>query len=265
MVPIILTIGILDISTVSSDKNVNIDQVENSEYAVVPNVTIVQHSDVNPNTTIVPYQDVAKANIVPDNDNANVPEFHVMLWEYSIYCGRDNFLGSCQPQKYIMPNNEVVQYISSIMTVNEKGRLNWEKCPFGQCGIFGNNYISDDEQFDNPPNGDYWVNPDYYFLHGLRGDCEDSAFAVASVLEAKGLRTKIVGGYTGNGHFRDWIVEYKINGTYYRYYGGIFYDVIDDGSAREEVGFKRRDIYVDFSPVLMFDKNTYYQGYTDNW
>lgn len=269
LVPIVLTMITVDISDVMSSKNENIDTTKDIVYPTVPNVTTAQYQDVTtvptPNVTTSPYQDVVETNAVSDDDNVIVPEFHVALWKYSADCGHNDFLGSCQPQKYIMPNNEVVQYVASIMTINEKGRLLWEKCPFGGCGIFDNNYVSDDEQFGHPPKGDYWVNPDYYFLNRIRGDCEDSAFAVASVLEAKGIRTKIVGGYTGDAHVRDWVVEYKINGTYYRYYGGIFYSVIDTNGAQGEVGFKKRDTYVDFSPVVMFGRDTYYQDYTDNW
>src|SRR3990172_6442891 len=240
LVSIVLTVIIVDISNVTSKKNENI-------------VTTVQYPDVTttvsyPNVTYIPYQGVVETNIPSDGDG-DVPEFHVTLWKYYADCEKNDFIGSCQPQKYIMPNNEVIQFVASIMTISEQGRLVWKKCPFGRCGIFGNYYVSDEELFNHPPKGDYWINPDFYFLNNMEGDCEDSAFAVASVLEAKGIRTKIVGGYTDNGRIRDWIVEYKINGTYYRYYGGIFYDY-------GEVGFKKRDFYVDFFPIIMFDKDS---------
>lgn len=266
LVPIVLTIVTLDVSVMSS-KNESIDTTNETVYLIGPNVTNTTYSDITavhtPNMTVAASQDLAETNIVSDDGDANVPEFHMKLWNYSADCGKDGILGSCQPQKYIMPNNEVIQYVSSIMIIDDKGMLLWEKCPFGECGLFDNIYVSDNEQFNNPPKGDYWINPDYYFLNRVRGDCEDAALAVASVFEAKGIRTKIVGGYEGNGKVRDWAVEYKINGTYYRYYGGVPYDL--GYGAQDEVGFMKRDANVDFSPLIMFDKNTYYQDYVYNW
>ena len=262
MMSIIIVMINIDIPGVVDQMN-KIHKIHENDK--VPNVTFVpiQYSDVkNKDMTNETHQDIVKTNVTLNDDIVKVPNFDVTLWNYSAKCSKDNFLGSCEPQKYIMPKNEVVQFVSSLMTISENGKLLWNKCAFEECGIFSNHYVTDDEQFNNPPNGDYWINADYYFLNGLKGDCEDSAFAVASVLEVKGVRTKIVGGYTTN-HIRDWAVEYKINGTYFRYYGGVPNNF--GNGAQEEIGFSKRNENVDFSPVLMFDKNSYYQDYTYDW
>lgn len=159
-----------------------------------------------------------------------------------------------------MPENEVVKIVASYMEIKGHGILEWkEPNPFNLYGTFLNNYISDNEQFKYPPYDDYWINPDYYFINGMRGDCEDGALAVASILKNKGVDIKIVGGYLihNDQHIRDWIVEYKIDNEYYRYFGGAF-----------NVGFVHRDfkIYnVGFEPILMFDDSTYYGYYNKNW
>lgn len=271
LIPIVLTMVTVDISGVMNSKNESIDTMKDVLNETIINRTIAQYQDVatipNKNMTIdetiVQYQDVVETNDASDSYDVIVPEFNVTLWKYSANCSRYGFLGSCWPQKYIMPNNEVVQFISSLMIIDEKGKLLWKGCPLKECGIFTNVYVSDNEQFNYPPDEDYWINPDYYFLNGFKGDCEDSAFAVASVLESKDIRTKIIMGFTGQGSVRDFAVEYKINGTYYRYYGGVYYEV--GYGKQEDVGFVKRDQRVDFVPSLMFDKNTYYEDYTYDW
>lgn len=262
---------IVDISGVMNDKNGSIDSkknivnitIINESIVQYPDVTTIPHQNVTIDETVAKYQDVVETNVVPDNYDVIVPKFNVTLWKYSPNCSRYGFVGSCQPQKYIMPNNEVVKFVSSLMIIDKNGKLSWEKCPFKECGIFTNMYVSDNVQFNSPPYGDYWINPDYYFLNDFKGDCEDSAFAVASVLESKDIRTKIIMGFTGEGSIRDFAVEYKINGTYYRYYGGVPHEL--GYGKQEEVGFVKRDQRVDFAPSLMFDKNTYYEDYVYDW
>lgn len=271
LVPIVLTMITVDISGVMDNKNGSIDTgkdiinttVINETIIQYPDVTTIPHQNVTINETVVQYQDVVETNDAPVSYDIVVPEFNVTLWKYSASCSRDGFIGSCQPQKYIMPNNEVVQFVSSLMVIDKNGKLSWEKCPFKECGIFTNMYVSDNVQFNSPPYGDYWINPDYYFLNGLKGDCEDSAFAVASVFESKDIRTKIIMGFIGEGSIRDFAVEYKINGTYYRYYGGVPHEL--GYGKQEEVGFVKRDQRVDFVPSMMFDKNTYYEDYVYDW
>lgn len=232
-------------------------------------------SDPTPAPTPIPTASAQPAP-TPEQTKIEPPEFKVVLWQESQTCSFNSFLGSCNPQKYIMPDNEVVKYIASFLDITApNGALEWKETPnptTQRGGSFTNWYVTDDQQFNYPPNGDKWQNPDYYLANGLKnggffqGDCEDAAFAIASVLEFKNVPTKIVGGYlTMNGErIRDWIVEYKINGTYYRYFGG----------AVMELSFIERTIFeqnykewkgLSFDPVLMFDKNTYYESYRRDW
>lgn len=192
-------------------------------------------------------------------------DYKVKLWPYSNDCGSQGFLGSCEPQKYIIPDNKVVKYAASFLKVNIYSALEWEMPnPFNLHGIFYNNYIPDNENFNYPPGEDYWVNPDHYLLNNMSGDCEDAAFAVASILESKGIKTKIVGGYLtyNNLRHRDWIVEYNVNRTYYRYFGGgLDIGFIQRGKFEQD----KTNHGIDFEPVLMFDGKTYYQDYNRDW
>lgn len=196
----------------------------------------------------------------PSPTPSPLPTFNTTLWKYTGDCTNTGFIGSCNPQMYITPHNEVVEYYSSQMEIIN-GKLQWkEENDLKKGGIFLNFYATDKEQFSID---DYWQNPDYYLTHGMRGDCEDSAFAVASILEHKGIKTKIVGGWliVDNEKVRDWIVEYKIDNTTYWYFGNgiqgitfigknMFYQYKDLGTQK-----------IDFEPVLMFGYRSYYEHY----
>ncbi len=196
----------------------------------------------------------------------DMPKFNVKLRDYSRAdtCSTRGFIGPCEPRKYIMPENEIVKYAALFLELRDN-KLYWTQSnPFNGNGIFYNSYVTDDEQFNYPPNSDYWANPDYYFMNGMHGDCEDTALAVASIFEVKGIQTKVVGGYlTYNGQrIRDWIVEYKINGTYYRYFGG----TVGLGFSSRDNFEQYKGVYnIDFEPVIMFDKNTNYMDYSRDW
>ncbi len=198
----------------------------------------------------------------PAQTQPTVPDFKTTLWSYSDDCSYSGFLGSCSPQKYIMPDNEVVKYYGRYLDIDNNGALTWtDNNPFGYAGTFTNTYVRGKDLYGSDY---YWANPDWYLTHGMKGDCSGSAFAVASVLEAKGVRTKIIGGYlTQNGQkLRDWAVEYKIGGVYYIYFGGV-----------ANAGFTPRGMFeqykqlhnIDFEPVLMFDRNSGYGDYNANW
>jgi transglutaminase-like putative cysteine protease len=217
-----------------------------------------------------PFSRTIPVALIPPIVNKPVPiiypeKFNDKLWPYSGDCSYQGFIGACDPQKYIIRDDLVVKYAASFLNVTIYGALEWQiQNPFKLHGIFYNNYISDNEKFKDKPEEDYWINPDHYLLNNMSGDCEDAAFAVASILESKGIKTKIVGGYLTYNHqrLRDWIVEYNINKTYYRYFG--------DG---HDFGFIQRGNFeldktahgVDFEPVLMFDGRTYYQDYYRDW
>jgi len=76
--------------------------------------------------------------------------------------------------------------------------------------IFKFNYEADNDQFNNPPDGDMWLNPDYYLAHDARGDCEDFSLAFASILEAKGIPASVIGLTLINDR-NHWIVQYQYN------------------------------------------------------
>lgn len=217
----------------------------------------------------------AQPTPTPEQTQIKPPEFAAVLWQESQTCSFNTFLGSCNPQKYIMPDNEVVKYVASFLDITTpNGALEWKyPNPSVQTeGSFINKYVTDNKQFNYPPNGDKWQNPDYYLANGLKnnglfqGDCEDAAFAIASILESKNVPTKLVGGYfiVKGQRYRDIIVEYKINGTYYRYFG----------AGAPTVIFIERTIFeqhyqewkgLSFDPVLMWDKKTYYESYRRDW
>lgn len=193
-----------------------------------------------------------------------LPDFNVILWEKKPVCSYSGFLGPCDPAQYIMPDNEVVKFVSSYLELTETRKLEWiYPNPFGLAGLFQNNYVSDMEQFGED---DRWINPDYYFMNGMKADCEDASNAIASVLESKGIRAVVVGGWlTANGsRVRDRIVEYKINGEYFRYFSGAGFMV----GFISRVNFEREKYQrgLDFEPVLMFNKSSYnYENYNSGW
>ncbi len=190
-----------------------------------------------------------------------IPAFKTELWNYSVECTFSDFKGVCKPGNYIMPDNEVIKYVSSFMYL-ENGSLYWRaNNPFNTYGVFYPNYVSDQEQFNKD---DYWVNPDYFFMHNMKGDCEDVSAAIASILENKGIRTKVIGGWLtiNNRRVRDWMVEYKIGPVYYQYYGGITNLPF---MTRGMFEFYKKSQGIDFEPIIMFDKSSYYEAYNSNW
>ncbi|HWR26743.1 MAG TPA: hypothetical protein VN316_02590 [candidate division Zixibacteria bacterium] len=137
-----------------------------------------------------------------------------------------------EPASYITPQNEWVKYYASLLYINYDGRIRYKyiKVPWltDKDGNviswinrpFLNNYVSDDVQFDHPPNSDMWVMPDYYLTNGMSDDCDGWAVTVASMLQSgelsvlqnqtfikKIIPAKVVLGYVGG--YRDAWVEYK--------------------------------------------------------
>ncbi len=192
---------------------------------------------------------------------SSLPAFKTELWSYSVECTFSDFKGVCDPKSYIMPDNDVIKYVSSFIYL-ENGSLYWESNnPFEAYGLFYPIYVSDQEQFNKD---DYWVNPDYFFMHNMKGDCEDVSVAIASILENKRIRTKVVGGWLiiNNQRVRDWMVEYKIGPVYYQYYGGITNLPF---MTRGMFEFYKKARGIDFEPIIMFDKSSYYEAYNSNW
>lgn len=191
-----------------------------------------------------------------------VPDFKTELWGFDGRCVYHGIAGSCTPQKYIIPNNEVVRWYANRVTLTD-GELMWNLSnnALRLDGIVGFNYISDKEQFGED---DLWQNPDYFLTHGMVGDCEDGALVVASLLEEKGIRAIIVGGYLTEDNNRklDWIVEYKYKGVYYRYFGGIYNSIF---IQREKFERQKGATGMDFDPISAFDRNSFYYEYREDW
>ena len=87
---------------------------------------------------------------------------------------------------------------------------------------------------------------------------------MASLLEAKKIPTVIVGAYlTNNGNtFKDWYVEYKINGTYYISITGIGQGMT---FKKEDMRIQEYSFNMKIEPILMFKKDGFYITYQENW
>lgn len=139
------------------------------------------------------------------------------------------------PVSYIGSDNEWVKYYASLLYIDDDGRIRYMNRPIplivdSEDNVlswtdepFVNNYISDNEQFHYPPNGDMWVMPDYYLTHGMQDDCDGWMVTVTSLMLSgeisirengtfvkKLVPAKAVLGYmAGN---RDGWVEYQVYG-----------------------------------------------------
>ncbi len=138
-------------------------------------------------------------------------------------------------QAYITPDNEWVKYYASLLYIDYDGRiryknrttplvvdakgnvLSWTDEPFV------NNYVSDNEQFNYPPDADMWVLPEYYLTNGMRDDCDGWMVTVTSLMLSgemsvrnnetfvkKFIPAKAVLGYMGG--YRDGWTEYQVYG-----------------------------------------------------
>ncbi len=137
------------------------------------------------------------------------------------------------PASYIIPDNPVVKETAGKLYIDNYGRIKYKNTPvplvedekgnvlYWTDSSFLNNYLSDDTQFNYPPNGDYWANADYYLIHGMKGDCDEWMITVLSLIRSMELSVikdgefvkqeipaKAVLGYAGGN--RDGWVEYKV-------------------------------------------------------
>lgn len=165
----------------------------------------------------------------------NVPS----LMEYEINKDSSEEIWHAEnPELYIVPNNEWVKSVASELYVNKDGRTKYKNKPIphtveynGNIVLwtdepFLNHYVSDDELFNFPANADMWQNADYYLSHGMRGDCEDWAIALTSMMLSgemsikengtyvrQVIPAKVVIGYSGKS--RDMWTEYSVHGNIY--------------------------------------------------
>ena len=110
---------------------------------------------------------------------------------------------------YISPDNIVVRNFARNVTLVKVSKIQYYLYyTNGSLVVF--HAVSDQQQFHRP---DYPQNPDYFLTHGMRGDCEDIAICVVSLLQAKGYNASLVLGYK-LGKCHAW-VELRLNGTLY--------------------------------------------------
>jgi transglutaminase-like putative cysteine protease len=147
------------------------------------------------------------------------------------------------PQSYIIPDNEVVQWFERNTILDEIGLyyLNGE--------VVTPSYYPDFTY----ENEDHWMNADYYLSHNLTGDCEDFAIAIASILEAKGIPNMVVA-----------ISDRKTYGHAYLqyYYNGKYYTADTTNPRYQPRMSNSKD---SFQKVWMFNKHNSYMTYNENW
>ena len=181
----------------------------------------------------------------------NVPS----LREYNI--SKDSDIGmwiAQDPESYITPNDEWVRHIASQLYIESSGRIKYKNTPVPWVedeegnvlrwtdGSFFNHYMLDNELFNYPANADLWQNADYYLSHGFKGDCEDWAIAVTSMMLSgemsikengsyvrRVIPAKVVMGISGES-FDTWI-EYSIYDKRYISSTGKMYN---QGSGKDE-------------------------------
>ena len=134
-----------------------------------------------------------------------IPDFTTELRTMGTLNRRNHILYPEDASSYIIPENEVVQWYAEHTVLTDDALL-WKH----NASIFKFNYVSDNDLFDNPLDGDMWQNPDYYLTHDCKGDCEDFSLAFASVLEAKGIHAQVIGVTLINDR-NHWVVEYQYN------------------------------------------------------
>ena len=131
----------------------------------------------------------------PDNNitgtgevNAELPEPGTIpaLRPY-VTAVRDNYIIAQNPETYITPDSAWVKYYASKLKILKDGTIVYRQNGTLGYKLFTNNYITDDENFNHPANGDYWQNADYYLKNGRKGDCEDWAIALSSILLSGGM------------------------------------------------------------------------------
>lgn len=177
------------------------------------------------------------------------------------------------PASYITPDNPVVKEMAEKLYIDDDGRLKYKNVQvplvIDEKGnvlqwidkTFKNNYVSDDVQFNYPPNGDYWLNADYYLTHGMKGDCADWMIAVTGMLlsgemsikqdgsfKKQKIPGKAVMGYAGG--IRDNWVEYKVHNK--TFFTGTGLKLDRYGKSLSITVFEEKGDYL--KPIFEFDE-----------
>ena len=179
------------------------------------------------------------------------------------------------PGSYITPHNDWVKYYASQLYIDYDGRLRYKNKPIPLMidtkgnvlsrvdQPFLNNYISDEEQFHFPPNGDVWVMPDYYLTNGMQDDCDGWMVTVTSLMLSgelssrenesfvkKVIPTKAVLGYMGG--IRDGWVEYQAYGKLFLTSTALVNTGINGGEKRSASEFIENKDKTTARPVFEF-------------
>jgi hypothetical protein len=191
-----------------------------------PELPVMVASEASPQV-----QDPEPAEIPDIETQYPEPTFTPAMRSYQINKDHDIWHAS-DPASYITPDNEWVKYYASKLYIDYDGRLRYKNKPVplrvdtkGNVlqwtdEPFINSYVSDDEQFNFPPNADVWVMPEYYLTHGMKDDCDGWMVTVTSMMQSGELSikdnssftktvipSKAVLGYMGG--YRDGWTEYK--------------------------------------------------------
>ncbi len=130
---------------------------------------------------------------------------------------------------WITPDNPTVNLIAKGLYLDDLGQLRYKHLQVIQCWdcwgkewwvdfTFQNNYVYDMNAYGE----DYWLMPEAYLKNGFKGDCEDWAVTVASIMLSGNLTyhnqpitipAKVVSGYLGDQ--RDTWVQYPFNNQTY--------------------------------------------------
>lgn len=183
------------------------------------------------------------------------PTYVPELWTYQAV--KSEIWHPADATRYVMPRNEYVQWYASQLSLTSDSKYTHFKYPDGSR--FTLRYQRD------YPREDYWQNPDYTLYHG-RGDCEDIAVVVASILRAKGLDAVVVSGYKKSdaGWIRHTWTEYHADNNYNYYYVDFSVDP-SDGRAVVYYTLRTETYYEFFKPLYMFSDRMRYRDYNPRW
>lgn len=158
------------------------------------------------------------------------------------------------PSRYITPDDELVETYADTADIEFEDGQRLGRIAFDQ--EFNPMYMLDEDQFEDD---NHWMYPRKY-LEEQRGDCEDYALAMASIMESLDHPTRTilgVGTFNGEraGHA---MTEVKIDDTYY---------ALDIGlpSKLYERSWYDDSVITEWTPLTMFGDDTPYQTYDPDW
>lgn len=221
IVGIIALPTLVDTHTVSIEHNNSIPDVIPAQEIVTNIETVSLSSESTIDTfpikdsstpEIPPVRGVPMPIPIPSGIIYPKPTYIPSLMKYEINKDTDsssdvNIWHAQNPKSYITQNDEWVKYVASQLYIDKDGRIRYKNTPVPYVidfnkdvlswmdKLFYNEYVSDDELFNFPPNSDLWQNADYYLSHGLKGDCEDWSIVTTSMMLSGEMSTMENGAY----------------------------------------------------------------------